>query len=122
MIFHMTSVHHELLPESYLLLLLTPKASRIYGQSLKQGLRVASRSGKAAVWVDCELVHALSNEAVRVLWKYHRRLQALHIKLVLVHASEEVQRGLLDWELGPTMCFAPTLFDAAWHTRQRVAA
>ena len=117
----MTTVYHESLPESYLLLLI-PKASHEYGKSLKQGLRLASRSGKAAVWVDCELVQALSDEAVRVLWKYHHRLEELRIKLVVVHASEAVRQGLLNWELGPAMCFAPTLFDAAWHTRQRAAA
>lgn len=117
----MTTVYHELLPQSYLLLL-TPGAPKAPEYALDYSLRCASRSGKAAVWVDCELVEALSDEAVRILWDYHYRFQEQHVELVMVHASDEVKHELLNWQLGPSLCFVPTLFDAAWQTGLGVAA
>lgn len=117
----MPTVYQETLPESCLLLL-TPAARYDHGRDLARSLRLASRSGKSAVWVDCGLMDTLPAEAVQLLWNFHHRLQARHMKLVVVHASERVRRGLLDRQHGPSLCFAPTLFDAAWHTRQHEPA
>jgi hypothetical protein len=117
----MTTVYHELLPQSYLLLL-TPGSPKAPEYALDYSLRCASRSGKAAVWVDCELIEDLSDEAVRILWDYHYRLQEQHMELVMVHASEEVKHELLNWQMGPGLCFVPTLFDAAWQTKLNAAA
>ena len=117
----MTTVLQESLPESYLLLL-TPGPASAPELALAQGLHSASHSGKAAVWIDCELVHDLSAEAVRMLWDYHFRLQEQNVKLVVVHASDEVKQGLLNWQLGSGLCFVPTLFDAAWQTGVRQVA
>lgn len=117
----MTTVYHESLPESYLLLL-TPGNSADPELALDHSLKCACRSGKAAVWVDCELVDGLSAEAIGILWRYHYQLQEQHMKLVMVHASDEVKQELLNWQLGPSLCFAPTLFDAAWQTGLRLIA
>lgn len=117
----MTTVYQETLPESYLLLL-TPGPATAPEEALEQGLRSACHSGKAAVWIDCELVHGLSAEAIGMLWDYHYRLEEQNMKLVVVHASEEVRQELLNSRLGPSLCFAPTLLDAAWQSGARYAA
>ena len=111
----MTIVYQETLPESYLLLL-TPGPVAAPEDALEQGLRSACRSGKAAVWVDCELVHDLSNEAVCMLWDYHYRLQEQNMMLVVVHACDEVKKELLNPRLELSLCFVPTLMDAAWQS------
>ena len=112
----MTIVYQETLPDSYLLLLTPGPAATAPEDALEQGLRSAYRSGKAAVWVDCELVHDLSSEAVRMLWDYHYRLQEQNIKLVVVHACDEVKKELLNSRLELSLCFVPTLMDAAWQS------
>lgn len=121
LLYVMTAVLQELLPESYLLLL-TPGPVMAPELALAQGLHSASRSGRAAVWIDCELVHDLSVEAVRMLWDYHFRLQEQNIQLVVVHASDVVKQELIDWQPEPSLCFVPTLFDAAWQTGVRQVA
>ena len=117
----MTIVYQETLPESYLLLL-TPGPAAAPEDALEQGLRSACHSGKAAVWVDCELVHDLSTEAVRILWEYHYRLQERNMKLVVVHACDEVKEELLSSQPGRSLCFVPTLMDAAWQTGMQQVA
>lgn len=112
----MTIVYQETLPESFLLLLTPGPASTAPEDALEQGLCSAYQSGKAAVWVDCELVHDLSSEAVRMLWDYHYRLQEQNIKLVVVHACDEVKKELLNSRLELSLCFVPTLMDAAWQS------
>ena len=108
----MITVYHEIRPESYLLFL-TPGAPAGREYALAYCLRRACRSGKTAVWVDCELVAALSTEARRTLWNYHSKLHKRHQKLIVVHASDEVRKDLLNWELAPSLCFATDLFDPA---------
>lgn len=117
----MTIVLQESLPESYLLLL-TPGPAATPELALEHGLHSAYRSGKAAVWIDCELVHGLSAEAVRVLWDYNFRLQEQNMKLVVVHACDEVKQELLNSQVGPGLCFVPTLMDAAWQSGVRQVA
>lgn len=117
----MTTVYHELLPESYLLLL-TPGPPDTREYALDNSLKSACRSGKPAVWVDCELVQDLSAEAARTLWDYHHLLQGQHKKLVVVHASEAIKQELLSWRISPGICFASTLFEAAWQSGVRLAA
>ncbi|MBF9236524.1 hypothetical protein I2I05_03860 [Hymenobacter sp. BT683] len=117
----MTTVYHELLPDSYLLLL-TPGKPADPEYALDYSLRCACRSGRPAVWVDCELVDALSTEAARTLLDYHDKLLAQHKQLVVVHASDEVKQRLLNWRYSPGICFAPTLFDAAWQSGLRMVA
>ena len=113
----MTTVYHEVLPCSYLLLLLPgPFFDDDTEHALQQGLQCASRSGKAAVWVDCELVAGFSPVALRTLENYHRQLQAQCIKLVLVHASDELKQAFVDTGASSDLCFAIDLCDAAWQS------
>ena len=117
----MTTVYQETLPESYLLLL-TPGPATAPEVTLQYGLDCACHSGKPAVWVDCELVHGLSAEAVQILWHYHLLLQNQNMKLVVVHACDAVKEELLSLHQSPSLCFAPTLLDAAWQSTLRQVA
>ncbi|SFQ51487.1 hypothetical protein [Hymenobacter arizonensis] len=118
----MTTVYHELLPESYLLLL-TPGSPNAPEYALDYSLKCACRSGKPSVWVDCELLgDFLSAEAARTLWDFHHMLQGQHRQLVVVHASDGVKQALLKWRLTPSICFASTLIDAAWQSGLRLVA
>lgn len=118
MVFLMHVIYHELLPESYLLIL-APGPQGEPESVLASWLRRAQRSGKPAVWVDCSMLESLSTEAVRLLWNSHFQLQEKHAQLVLVHVPERVKRELLGKGLGPAPCMVPTLLDAAqqahWH-------
>ncbi|UOQ96845.1 hypothetical protein MUN81_16540 [Hymenobacter sp. 5317J-9] len=108
----MTVVYHELLPESYLLIL-APSRSDEPEAALAHSLHCAQRSGKPAVWVDCGMLHTLSDEAAQLLWGAHHQLEEKHAQLVLVHVPERVRKDLLKRELGPAPCMVPTLLDAA---------
>ena len=107
---NMLVVHHELLPDSYLLLLApgTPDASEA---ELTHWLKRARRSGKPAVWVDCSLLTSLSAEAARQLRAAHARLRHQHAELVLVHVPTQVEETWFSRPSGP--CIVPTLLDAA---------
>ncbi|WP_046243430.1 hypothetical protein [Hymenobacter terrenus] len=111
----MTVVYHELLPESYLLILAPGQAGEPE-VALAHWLHCAQRSGKPAVWVDCGMLSSLSEEAARLLWASHYRLQQKHAQLVLVHVPDRLKRELLDHAQGPAPCIVPTLLDAAEQT------
>lgn len=111
----MMVVYHELLPESYLLIL-APGRTRGPEASLAHWLQCAQSSGKPAVWVDCGMLQSLSAEAAQLLWASHHQLEEQHAQLVLVHVPDRVKRELLEQELGPAPCIVPTLLDAAQQT------
>lgn len=108
----MTTVFHELLPDSYLVIL-APGPAGPSEVALAHRLRRAGRSGKPEVWVDCGMLTELSGEAARLLWDAHYQLQEQFARLVLVHVAEPVKRVLLAQHLGPTPRMVPTLLDAA---------
>lgn len=114
----MTTIYHELLPESYLIIL-APGPVGGLESALAYQLKCAQRSGKAAVWVDCGMLDSLSAEAAGLLWGLHHCLRAQRAELVLVHVPDLVRKVLLDQEVGPAPCIVPTLLDAArqahWH-------
>ncbi|MET4076197.1 hypothetical protein [Hymenobacter sp. UYCo722] len=107
----MTTVFHELLPDSYLITL-APGPVDTSEVALARRLRCAERSGKPEVWVDCGLLTELSGEAARLLWDAHYQLQERFAHLVLVHVAEPVRKTLLAQYLGPTPRIVPTLLDA----------
>lgn len=108
----MTTVFHEILPESYLLILASGP-SPDFEVALARQLRRAVRSSKPEVWVDCSMLTRLSDEAARLLWSAHYQLQEQFARLVLVHVGEAVQKTLLAQHLGPMPRIVPTLLDAA---------
>ena len=90
----MTTVFHELLPDSYLITL-APGPDGPSEAALAQRLRCAERSDKPEVWVDCSMLSELSGEAGRLLWAAHYKLQERFARLVLVHVAEPVRKTLL---------------------------
>lgn len=108
----MITVFHELLPESYLIIL-APGPESDSEAPLATHLRRAARSGKQEVWVDCSLLTALSQEAAQLLWAAHHALQGQFAHLVLVHMSDQVKQQLLAQEQGPRPRIVPTLLDAS---------
>ncbi|WP_310395421.1 hypothetical protein [Hymenobacter sp.] len=114
----MNVVYHELLPDSYLLIL-APGRTDEPEVALAHWLSCAEHSGKPAVWVDCGMLSSLSDEAIGLIWASHYHLQQNHAQLVLVHVPDRVKQELLKRGLEPAPCIVPTLLDAArqshWH-------
>jgi anti-anti-sigma factor len=115
----MMIVHHELLPDSYLLILAADLADSSE-QELARHLSYAARSDKPAVWVDCRLLDVLSTKAARLLVACHHRLQRRNAQLILCRVSERLEQVLqqVGAHPAPALCLVPTLDDAAeqtWH-------
>jgi hypothetical protein len=115
----MMIVHHELLPDSYLLILAANPADPSELE-LAHHLSCAARSNKPAVWVDCRLLDSLSLTAARLLLACHYRMQRRKAQLILCRVSERLEQALqrASERLTPTLCLVPTLDDAAeqtWH-------
>ncbi|MDQ2769505.1 MAG: hypothetical protein M3Y54_03280 [Bacteroidota bacterium] len=108
----MLNVFHELLPESYLVILAPGPAGQPEA-ALAYRLRRAARSGKNEVWVDCSLVPTFSEEVAGLLWAAHQALQEQGARLVLVHLSDQARQLLLAREMGTVPRIVPTLLDAA---------
>ncbi|RSK50980.1 STAS domain-containing protein [Hymenobacter rigui] len=104
-------VYREILPDSYLLILTEAQLPAAEAQ-LTEALRMASRSGKPSIWVDCSQLHSLSFSALRVLARYYRRLRKRQIPLVLCHLGNETHQLLA--KLPTALCppVVPSLLDA----------
>ena len=89
----MLIVHHELLPEIYLLVL-APDPAAPSEFELAHHLSCAARSGKPAVWVDCRLVATMSATAARLLWACQYRLRRRGAQLVLCRVSAALAQQL----------------------------
>ena len=109
----MCLVHHQILSESYLLVLTPGTRTDEPEDALAQGLRRASRSGKPAVWVDCGQLPRLSSEAAMLLWAYHHQLQRQNVPLVLACAAPEIQGQLESKTNRPGLRMVSTLAEAA---------
>jgi ABC-type transporter Mla MlaB component len=104
-------VYHEILPESYLLIL-AENQELPEEVALAKLLRQAARSGKSYVWIDCSHVHQLSQQALQLLVKYYKQLRQRHMPLVLCHLDEGLQQlfGQLPAAVRPPI--VATLLDA----------
>ncbi len=113
-------VHHEALPESYLLIL-APDRANPSEKELAHWLGRACRSGKPAVWVDCRLLDDISSVAARLLRASNYRLHKRNVQLVLCRVSERLEEALRQTFAGPDLCVVPTLDDAAEYARPGAA-
>jgi anti-anti-sigma regulatory factor len=113
----MMIVHHEILPDSYLLILAADHADPSELE-LAHHLSCAARSDKPAVWVDCRLLDTLSTTAARLLLACHHRLRRRNAQLILCRVSERLEQALqrASTHLTPTLCLVPSLDDAAEQT------
>jgi hypothetical protein len=109
----MLNVYRDVLPDSYLLVL-APRLSEQPGNALARALHRASRSGKAAVWVDCSLLDELTPDEAELLLAYDYHLRRQQIRLVLCHVNETLSLELTLLAGGATApCIVPTVLDAA---------
>ncbi|RSK46267.1 STAS domain-containing protein [Hymenobacter perfusus] len=104
-------VYREILPNSYLLILADDEAPTAEAQ-LSSALRLASRSGKPSIWVDCSHLHHLPLSSLRVLLRYYRRLRARQVPLVLCHLGEAAHQLLAKLPTASCPPVVPSLLDA----------
>ncbi|GAA3918773.1 STAS domain-containing protein [Hymenobacter algoricola] len=104
-------VYHEILPDSYLLIL-AENDELPEEVPLAKLLRQAANSGKAYVWVDCSHIHRLSHQAIGLLRKYYLQLRRRHIPLVLCHLDESLQQLFRQLPAASQPPIVPTLLDA----------
>lgn len=109
-------VYREILPESYLLILAEEEDSAGEAQ-LSYALRLASRSGKSSIWIDCSHIPRLSFSALRMLVRYYRRLRNQHISLVLCHLGDPTRQQLAKLPTAVCPPVVPTLLDAEQYCR-----
>ncbi|GAA4012401.1 hypothetical protein GCM10022408_26400 [Hymenobacter fastidiosus] len=113
-------VYREILPESYLLILVDEQATTDSDRTLNLALGRAARSGKVSIWVDCSNVHQLPAHAAKLLVRYGRKLIKNGISLLLCHLSDTVRRELLTQDPDLNSLIMPTLLDAEQYCQQRV--
>ncbi|MBD2770269.1 anti-sigma factor antagonist [Hymenobacter sp. BT664] len=89
----MLVVHHEALPEGYLLVLAPDPASPSVVE-LAHHLGRACGSGKPVVWVNCRLLDAVSSLTAQLLQACHHRLHQQRGQLVLCRVSEHLAQSL----------------------------
>jgi STAS domain len=104
-------VYREILPNSYLLILANDHASAAETQ-LTAALRLASRSGKPSIWVDCSHLQHLPLSSLRVLLRYYRRLRARKVALVLCHLGDAAHQMLAKLPTASCPPVVPSLLDA----------
>lgn len=109
-------VYREILPNSYLLILADDDAPTAEAQ-LSSALRLASRSGKPSIWVDCSHLHHLPLSSLRVLLRYYRRLRARQVPLVLCHLGEAAHQLLAKLPTASCPPVVPSLLDAERYCR-----
>ncbi|TPG66353.1 STAS domain-containing protein [Hymenobacter nivis] len=109
----MLIVYHEIMPDSYVLVL-APDSATASEFELAHHLSCAARSGKPAVWVDCRLVNTMSPTAARLLWACHHRLQKRGAQLVLCGVSAALAQVLHQLCTGPKpdLCLVDSLDEA----------
>ncbi|MBC6992402.1 hypothetical protein [Hymenobacter sp. BT491] len=116
----MFSVCHDVLPDSYLLVLVPDKRAN-HAEEIRRALHGASLSGKKCVWVDCSLVEMLPDEVCEVLLTYFDTFQELNITMVLCHANEAVRQYMQENGSGFSPPIVPSLLDAALYCPESAA-
>jgi len=114
-------VYHEILPESYLLIL-AENAELPEEVALAKALRRAARSGKAYVWVDCSHIRQLPQQALLLLLKYYQQLRQRHMPLVLCHLDESLQQLFRQLPAAARPPIVDTLLDADHYCHNQQAA
>lgn len=81
-------VYREVLPDSYLLILMGNAPGALDDVALRRALRRAGTSGKSSVWVDCSQLQALPAAALCLLCDFYLSFQHQHVVLVLCHLDD----------------------------------
>jgi hypothetical protein len=103
-------VYREILPQSYLLILTDSEPQDL--APLAYALRLASRSGKENIWVDCSHMPRMPFSVLRVLVRYYRRLRARNVALVLCHVGDAAHQQIAKLPTAQCPPVVPSLLDA----------
>ncbi|TGD81580.1 STAS domain-containing protein [Hymenobacter wooponensis] len=103
-------VYREILPQSYLLILTDSEPDDL--SPLSHALRLASRSGKNSIWIDCSHMPKMPFSVLRVLVRTYRRLRMRNVSMVLCHVGDAAHQQMA--KLPTTLCppVVPSLLDA----------
>jgi len=113
-------VYREILPHSYLLILVESDAKLTDVGLLRDALRRAGRSGKDSVWIDCSGISTLKPSMVAVLTCYAEWLRRRHMDLIVCHPPVTLTGASLE-QAGAGLLVANTLLDAELVTPERTA-
>ena len=108
-------VYREILPQSYLLILTDSEPQDL--TPLSYALRLASRSGKENIWVDCSHITKMPFSALRVLVRYYRRLLARNVSLVLCHVGDAAHQQMAKLPTAQRPPVVPSLLDAEQYSK-----
>lgn len=105
-------IYREILPNSYLLILVETKARLTDVGLLRDALRRAGRSGKDSVWIDCSGVSVLKPSLLSVLMCYAEWLHRRHIDLIVCHPPTTFTGASLEQACAGSLLVANSLLDA----------
>lgn len=108
-------IYREILPNSYLLILVETAAMPTDASLLRDALRRAGRSGKDSVWIDCSDVRRLDPALLSVLGCYGAWLLRRHIPLILCHPPTTLTADTLQTAHAESVVVVNTLLDAELH-------
>ena len=114
-------VYREILPNSYLLILVESPNSLTDVGLLRDALRRAGRSGKSSVWIDCSGIPTLKPSLLGVLTYYAEWLHRRHIDLIVCHPPATLTGASLEEVCAGSLLVANTLLDAEMVTPERTA-
>ncbi|UOR07569.1 hypothetical protein MUN82_10830 [Hymenobacter aerilatus] len=114
-------VYREVLPNSYLVILVESAPAATDTGLLCNALRQASRSGKGQIWLDCSGLSVLSSDMLLVLTRYAARLRRRHTSLVVCHPPTMPAGTSLVQASEGNILVANTLLDAELVATQSVS-
>lgn len=105
-------IYREILPHSYLVILVETAAKTADIGLLRDALRRAGRSRKESVWLDCSGLSALTPDFLSVLTRYAAWLRRRHTALIVCHPPATPSGISLQEASAGTLLVANTLLDA----------
>ena len=105
-------IYREILPNSYLVILVESAPAATDAGLLRSALRQASRSGKEQVWLDCSGISFLPLDMLPILTRYAAWLRRRHTSLVVCHPPATAAGTSLEEISHGTLLIANTLLDA----------
>lgn len=105
-------IYREVLPNSYLVILVESTPAATDTGLLRNALRRAVRSGKGQIWLDCSGLSMLPSDMLSLLTRYASRLRRRHTSLVVCHPPATPAGTSLEQTSDSALLVADTLLDA----------
>jgi hypothetical protein len=103
-------VYREILPQSYLLILTDSEPEDL--SPLAYALRLASRSGKSSIWIDCSHLPKMPFRVLRLLVRAYRRLRMRNVSMILCHMGDKDNHQMAKLPTSSCPPVVPSLLDA----------